>query len=45
MKNISKIIIAALLAVTFALSAQPTFAQSDGPVKNQTILGAIGDIV
>jgi len=40
MKNISKIIIAALLAVTFALSAQPVKAETTP--SNQTICGAIG---
>ena len=45
MKNISKIIIAALLAVTFALSAQPTYAKETSPDQNQTILGMIGDPV
>ncbi|HQV69309.1 MAG TPA: hypothetical protein PLJ62_04455 [Thermoflexales bacterium] len=40
MKNISKIIIAALLAITFALSAQPVKAETTP--SNQTICGAIG---
>lgn len=44
MKNISKLIVAALLALTFAFSAQPAFAGGNVPSNNQ-INGMIGDPV